>query len=285
MQEPPDAHRENSDPDALVQRVSCRRVELSDERHAWPHGASTVSDWVPSEEPLEIHIQGHPWVVLMRSPGHDVQLATGFVVSERIARPEQIEAVRQSSIGMDADHTVLVTLREGTSIDRRAHTRRGFASSSCGSCGKTRRAAVLDLAAALPHERPTFCQPAIAKALDALSEQQPGFALCGGLHAVGLANTEGHLLVVGEDIGRHNALDKVVGWAANEGVSLHDKALLLSGRCSFEMAQKALAAGCGAIIAIGAVSALAITVAQEKNMTLVGFARDGRLNVYTGEVG
>ena len=153
MQEPPDAHRENSDPDALVQRVSCRRVELSDERHAWPHGASTVSDWVPSEEPLEIHIQGHPWVVLMRSPGHDVQLATGFVVSERIARPEQIEAVRQSSIGMDADHTVLVTLREGTSIERRVHTRRGFASSSCGSCGKTRRAAGLDLAAALPHER------------------------------------------------------------------------------------------------------------------------------------
>lgn len=287
------------EPDGLVCEVPCRRLfhhrgveyaasagtgAKTEEPCLFP--ASTLAadlqfDWVAQEEPLELRVQGFSFGLLMRSPGDDIDLATGHVISEGIARGEDIQSVRHSSVGQDADNVVLVTLQPGVSLHPDRHARRQLRSSSCGLCGKTHREAALDLAPALD-PTPAYPVSAATSALQALVTEQRGFSLCGGLHAVGLVDDEGRLLAVREDVGRHNALDKVIGFAHRERISLRGHALLLSGRCSFEMVQKALAARCETVIAIGAVSTLAVAAAERANMTLVGFARGGKMNIYNG---
>jgi FdhD protein len=236
-----------------------------------PAGA-TERDAVAVEEPLEIRIGGAPVAVTMRTPGHDEELALGFCLSEGLrptaARvPDDLAA---NTVDVDAP---------GFDADR---LRRSFyTSSSCGVCGKGALEAV---AVEAPRVASQLRVPLalIASLPDHLREAQAAFAATGGLHATGLFTVEGELVCVREDVGRHNALDKVIGWAfTNELLPLHGAVLCVSGRLSFELVQKAAVAGCPILVAVGAPSSLAVELARDRGVTLCGFVRDGRANVYT----
>ncbi len=236
-----------------------------------PAGA-TERDAVAVEEPLEIRIGGAPVAVTMRTPGHDEELALGFCLSEGLrptaARvPDDLAA---NTVDVDAP---------GFDTDR---LRRSFyTSSSCGVCGKGALEAV---AVEAPRVASQLRVPLalIASLPDHLREAQAAFAATGGLHATGLFTVEGELVCVREDVGRHNALDKVIGWAfTNELLPLHGAVLCVSGRLSFELVQKAAVAGCPILVAVGAPSSLAVELARDRGVTLCGFVRDGRANVYT----
>jgi len=231
-----------------------------------------ADDVVAVEEPLEIRIGGAPVAVTMRTPGHDEELALGFCLSEGLrplaARlPDDLAA---NTVDVDAPGADLGSLQ-----------RSFYTSSSCGVCGKGALEAVaveaprtdsdLRVAAAL-----------VAQLPDRLREAQAAFDATGGLHATGLFSADGTLLCVREDVGRHNALDKVVGWAFGEGVlPLTNAILCLSGRLSFELVQKAAVAGCPMLVAVGAPSSLAVELAADRGITLCGFVRGASLNVYT----
>jgi FdhD protein len=207
----------------------------------------------------------------MRTPGHDEELALGFLYGEGL-----IDAPRAVGLPEDlAGNTVEV---EGALL-REPSARSFFTSSSCGVCGKGALEEVAVHADALP------AGPAIERALLAdLPERlrQPTFARTGGLHATGLFDPAGELLCVREDVGRHNAMDKVVGWALREGlVPLHPHVLCVSGRLSFELVQKAAVAGAPVLVGVGAPTSLAVRLADDRGLTLCGFARGGRVNVYT----
>jgi FdhD protein len=275
----------------VVPRIRVGTAPIARRQSRSLHEAGT--DAIAREEPLEIRVQGVALAVLMRTPGQDEELATGFVLSELMVAHGDIEAVRHCSIGEHADHVMLVTLRDGCEFESTRFVRSSFVSSSCGACSKRTREAAMRLAEPLANHA-AFPAQAALRGLEMLPSQQRGFAACGGLHAVGLADIAGRLLCVREDIGRHNALDKVIGWMAlsprgnakKADVQTHEpaeQALLLSGRCSFEMVQKALAARLSTIVAIGGVSSLAVEVAQAAGMNLAGFARNGEMSVYAGE--
>jgi FdhD protein len=229
-------------------------------------------DEVAIEEPLEIRIDGAPLAVTMRTPGNDEELALGFLVGEGL-----IDAVREAGPAADlAANTVEVAgplLREPTA-------RSFYTTSSCGVCGKGALEEVAVHAPDLP------AGPGIARDLLAdLPERlrQPSFARTGGLHATGLFTPDGELVLVREDVGRHNAMDKVVGRALLDGrLPLHGHVLCVSGRLSFELVQKAAVAGAPILVGVGAPTSLAIQLAADRGMTLAGFARGGRVNVYTG---
>jgi FdhD protein len=228
-------------------------------------------DLVAVEEPLEIRIGGEPVVVTMRTPGHDEELALGFAVGEGI---EPVSAHLPDDLASNA-----VELRaRGFDPDR---LRRSFyTSSSCGVCGKGALAAV---AVSAPPSRSRLQVDAglLASLPDRLRDGQATFELTGGLHAAGLFGPDGRLLVLREDVGRHNAVDKVVGWAFREGRLPLDQAILcVSGRLSFELVQKAACAGLPALVGVGAPSSLAVELARAQRITLCGFARNGRFNVY-----
>ncbi len=237
-----------------------------------PGSGDTERDRVAVEEPLEIRIGGRPVAVTMRTPGHDEELALGFCIAEGL-RPEAAwlpddlaaNAVDVAAPGYDP-----------TRLQRSFYT-----SSSCGVCGKGALEAVaveaprvesglrlrLELVVSLP---------------DRLREAQAAFAATGGLHATGLFSATGEPLCVREDVGRHNALDKVVGWAFREGLlPLAEHILCVSGRLSFELVQKAAVAGCPILVAVGAPSSLAVELAADRGVTLCGFVRDGAANVYS----
>ena len=241
-------------------------------------------DVVAREEPLEIQLHGATLAVVMRTPGHDVELARGFLVTERVVkRAADIVAVRHCSVvaAPEAEDNVInVTLRDGVAVDLEALRRNLFASSSCGICGK----ATIDnaLAVAPPLDDPKRFAPGFFHDLaDRLGAEQPVFARTGGLHAAALLAPDGALLVVREDVGRHNAVDKIVGWALErDRVPLAGHALMVSGRISFEIVQKALAARLPAIAAVSAPSSLAVDLAQRAGLMLVGFLRGQRFNVY-----
>ena len=224
------------------------------------------------EEPLEIRIGGEPVAVTMRTPGHDEELALGFCLTEGLtplaARiPDDLAA---NSVDVDA-----------TGFDPERLRRHFYTSSSCGVCGKGAIEAVrVD---APPVESEVHVPEALVASLPGrLLEAQRAFAATGGLHATGLFSATGELLCVREDVGRHNALDKVVGWAFREGMlPLADRILCVSGRLSFELVQKASVAGCPLMVAVGAPSSLAVELAQDRGITLCGFVRDGRATVYT----
>jgi FdhD protein len=235
-------------------------------------GGESERDRVAVEEPLEIRIEGEPVAVTMRTPGHDEELALGFCLSEGLAPvaaelPEDFaaNAVDVRAPGFDP-----------------ARLRRSFyTTSSCGVCGK---GALEAIAVEAPRvESPLRIAPDLVAALpDRLREAQATFAATGGLHATGLFDRDGRLLCVREDVGRHNAMDKVVGWAFGRGLlPLAESVLCVSGRLSFELVQKAAVAGCPILVAVGAPSSLAVDLAADRGITLCGFVRGGRLNVYT----
>jgi len=250
-------------------------------------GAVADHDLVAREEPLEIQLRGATLAVVMRTPGHDAELVRGLLVTERVVRrAADIAAVRHCNVVTDPDaeeNVVAVTLRAGVALDLEALRRNLYASSSCGVCGK----ATIEnaLAVAPPLDDSARFAPAFFRGLaDRLIARQVEFARTGGLHAAALVAPDGDLLVVREDIGRHNAVDKVVGRLLLDGrLPAAELVLFVSGRASFEMVQKAWAAGFGTVVAVSAPSALAVATARTAGLTLAGFARDGRLNVYAPE--
>jgi FdhD protein len=229
-------------------------------------------DLVAVEEPLEIRVDGAPLAVTMRTPGHDEELALGFLFTEGL-----IDGPRRAGLTHDlAANTIEV---EGP-MTRDPGARRFYTTSSCGVCGK---GALEEVAV---HADPATPGPEIDRALLATLPdrlRQPTFERTGGLHATGLFTPDGELLWVREDVGRHNAMDKVVGRALLDGaLPLRGRVLCVSGRLSFELVQKAAVAGAPILVGVGAPSSLAVSLAAERGMTLGGFARRGGVNVYSG---
>ncbi len=232
----------------------------------------TERDAVAVEEPLEIRVDGTPLAVTMRTPGHDEELALGFCLSEGIPA---------TSAALPADLAANTVEVEAAAFDRSRVQRSFYTSSSCGVCGKGALEAVA-VEAARVESRLTVPAALLADLPERLRAAQPAFAATGGLHATGLFDAAGRLLCLREDVGRHNALDKVVGWAFGAGLlPLAESVLCVSGRLSFELVQKAAVAGCPLLVAVGAPSSLAVELAADRGLTLCGFVRDGRVNVYT----
>jgi FdhD protein len=231
-----------------------------------------VRDVVAVEEPLEIRVDGKPLAVTMRTPGEDEELALGFLYGEGLIegpRPAQ----PPDDLAANAIEVVGPLLRD-------PGERNFYTSSSCGVCGKGAINQVAVDCSPLP-DGPIVARELLADLPERL--RQPTFQRTGGLHATGLFDAEGRLLLVREDVGRHNAMDKVVGRALLDGrLPLHGHVLCVSGRQSFELVQKAAVAGAPVLVGVGAPSSLAIRLAQDRGMTLCGFARGGRVNVYTG---
>jgi FdhD protein len=228
-------------------------------------------DRVAIEEPLEIRVDGAPLAVTMRTPGHDEELALGFLYGEGL-----IDGPRAA--GLTEDLAANIVDVQGP-LARAPGTRRFYTTSSCGVCGKGALEEVAVLSAPIP-PGPTIPRARAAGLPDHL--EQPGFEATGGLHATGLFTAAGALIAAREDVGRHNAMDKVIGRALLDGLlPLHDKLLCVSGRLSFELVQKAAVAGAPILIGVGAPSSLAVALSAERGLTLCGFARRGRVNVYT----
>jgi FdhD protein len=235
-------------------------------------GGEAVRDLLAVEEPLEIRIGGLPVAITMRTPGHDEELALGFCLSE---------GLRPKSACLADDLVANAVDVDAPGFDAARLQRSFYTSSSCGVCGKGALEAV---AVDAPRVESALTVPIelVATLPDRLRDAQPAFAATGGLHATGLFGPEGLLLCLREDVGRHNAFDKVVGWAfANDLLPLADAILCVSGRLSFELVQKAAVAGCPILAAVGAPSSLAVELAADRGVTLCGFVRGGRLNVYT----
>jgi FdhD protein len=231
-----------------------------------------VRDEVAVEEPLEIRVDGRPLAVTMRTPGHDEELALGFLYGEGL-----IDGPRE--VGLTEDFAANIVEVTGPLL-RDPGMRRFYTTSSCGVCGKGALEEVAVYAPPLP-EGPTVARELLAALPQGL--RQPSFERTGGLHATGLFSAAGELLLVREDVGRHNAMDKVIGAALRNGaVPLSDAILCVSGRLAFELVQKAAVAGAPILVGVGAPTSLAIELAAERNMTLAGFARGDRVNVYTG---
>ena len=236
-----------------------------------PDGRSE-RDQVAVEEPLQIRIGGRPVAVTMRTPGHDEELALGFCLSEGL-RPHAARVpddLAANTVDVDAPEF------DPTRLQRSFYT-----SSSCGVCGKGALEAV---AVDSPRVESQLHVPlAVVLSLpDRLRESQAAFAATGGLHATGLFSADGELLCAREDVGRHNAMDKVIGWAFGAGrLPLEDAMLCVSGRLSFELVQKAAVAGCPVLVAVGAPSSLAVSLAHDRGITLCGFVRGDAANVYT----
>ena len=235
-------------------------------------GRREEDDDVAVEEPLEIRIGGEPVAVTMRTPGHDEELALGFCATEGL---EPVSARLPDDL---AANTVDV---EASGFDPDRLRRHFYTSSSCGVCGKGAIEAVR-VTASRVESGLEVREDVVASLPDQLLEAQRAFAATGGLHATGLFSVDGELLCVREDVGRHNAMDKVVGRAFLEGLlPLSERLLCVSGRLSFELVQKASVAGCPVLVAVGAPSSLAIELAQDRGITLCGFVRDGRVTVYS----
>lgn len=248
-------------------------------------GAITEQDRVATEEPLEMRVEGRALAVTMRTPGHDEELVAGFLYTEGVVDgADDVVAIRKIVSPLDPqDNTIDVRVAEGVRTDegRFASAQRAFfASSSCGVCGK----ATLDnlMRVVPPLQEPMRASPDELLALpDAMRAGQDTFERTGGLHAAGLFGPEG-LEVLREDIGRHNAVDKVLGWRLlQDRVPVDDRILLVSGRAGFEIVQKALVARVPVLAAVGAPSSLAVDLARRGGMQLVGFLRDGSFNEYS----
>jgi len=241
-------------------------------------------DWLAREEPLEIRVEGRTLAITMRSPGHDEELAAGFLLSEGVVRSrEELFEVSTCPGQSDGGQAVDVLLAGERVVDFDRLTRHVFTSSSCGVCGKTTLDSVLRELPPIPSGFQV--DPEVLLHLpDLLREQQETFGRTGGLHASGVFRADGELIVAREDVGRHNALDKVIGFGLLGGLlPFSEHVLAVSGRVSFELMQKALAAGIPAVVAISVSSSLAVDLARRSGQLLAGFVRDGRMNVYAGE--
>ena len=248
--------------------------------------SSLSSDELSVEEPLEIRLSGDGTAaatttvaVTMRTPGDDVDLAAGFVFTEGIVSGTvELEDVRRTG-----HNAVEVRLRPGVTVDAARLDRHSFVSSSCGACGKRSIAAVkVTSRYTIAPGEPRLAPEVIHGLPRALRAGQSAFARTGGIHASGLFDADGRLLAIREDVGRHNALDKLIGSELLAGrVPLAGRIVLVSGRVSFELVQKAAIAGVPVLGAVGAPSSLAVDLARESGMTLLGFVRDARFNVYS----
>ena len=250
---------------------------------AGPDGQAATdarADLLAVEEPLEIRVGGQPLAVTMRTPGHDIDLAAGFLATEGVIG----SAGDLARITMCDGNVADVTLAPGVTLPMERLQRNFITTSACGVCGKDSIDAIRVRARYDVSADQVRVAPAVLAALpDRLREAQRVFASTGGLHAAGLFTAGGTLLALREDVGRHNAVDKVIGWALREGrLPLAGCVLLVSGRASFELTQKALMAGLPLLAAVSAPSSLAAELAGESGMTLVGFLRGASMNVYTG---
>ncbi|MFD8079319.1 formate dehydrogenase accessory sulfurtransferase FdhD [Streptomyces sp. NPDC059718] len=268
-------------------RVTERRRVLRIRDGAVDHRADTLV----AEEPLEIRLNGKPLAITMRTPGDDFALAAGFLVSEGVlgSADELANIVYCAGATVDGSNTynvVDVRLAPGVPVPDITLERNVYTTSSCGLCGKASLDAVRTTARwAINDASPLRLEPALLSALpDRLRAAQRVFDRTGGLHAAALFTSEGELLDVREDVGRHNAVDKLVGRALQQGLlPLAGKILMVSGRASFELAQKAVMAGIPVLAAVSAPSSLAVDLAAESGLTLVGFLRGTSMNVYAGE--
>lgn len=237
-------------------------------------------DFVAVEEPLQIRVNGSDLAITMRTPGNDEELATGFLFTEGILPG------RDALVGVElGDNSIELTLTSDAAPDISAQTRHFYLTSSCGVCGKASVDALVAAGCtAPPRDNPKIAAAVLHRLPDTLRETQAVFDRTGGLHAAGLFDANGSLHLVREDVGRHNAVDKLVGRMVLDGkVPLHESILMVSGRVSFELVQKALMAGIPALAAVGAPSSLAVETALRFGMTLAGFVRGGRFNIYSGE--
>ncbi|MBI3192228.1 MAG: formate dehydrogenase accessory sulfurtransferase FdhD [Pedosphaera parvula] len=251
------------------------------------HGrADRQPDQLACEEPLEIRVRGRSVAVTMRTPGHDAELAAGFLLSEGlITQQSDVIEIAPCLQGSAPENTLNVFLSPGVAVDFEQLTRHVFATSSCGLCGKASIDAVHQHFP--PIDSPiTVSASTLVRLPDRLRAAQKAFDQTGGLHAAALFSAQGRLLLVREDIGRHNAVDKVLGWGLlGDRLPFDAHILLVSGRASFEIVQKALAARIPVVAAVSAPSSLAVEFARESGQTLIGFLRDGRFNVYAGQAG
>ena len=259
-------------------------------------GDGLATDVVVVEEPLEIRIDGRPLVVTMRTPGHDEELAAGFLYAEGVvSAPTEIMSLRAET-GTNRDTASLrvtefsgdrvhVSLRGDVTPSSKADTvtRQFRATAACGVCGKTE---IGELESELPPIVPMKAEPRLLETLpDTLRRSQTLFAATGGIHAAGLFAPDGSLLCVREDIGRHNAVDKVVGhFVLKDEVPLSDRILVVSGRAGFELVQKALKAAIPVMVSVGAASSLAVRMATDAGMTLYSFARPGHGNLHVRDI-
>jgi FdhD protein len=266
-------------------RAPARSLELTQVRE-WEDGSvRSFDDSLAAEEPLEIRIGDTPLTVTMRTPGHDLELAAGFLLTEGIIESgDQIAGIRHLPSENAAKTNVVEVELKDHSFDSERLQRNFFAASSCGICGKASINAIR-LRGLRPLDRGFRIAPELLCQLPVLlRSEQAVFSLTGGLHAAALFDAEGHLMAVREDIGRHNAVDKIVGWSLLQGhLPLDRHILLISGRGGFEIAQKALAAGIPILASVSAPSSLAVKLARELGLTLVGFLRGRRFVVYSGE--
>ena len=245
--------------------------------------ATAADDELAEEEPLEVRVRGRPISVTMRTGGHDADLAVGFLLTEGVIRSAadvlRVDPCERNEFG----NVVNVLLAPDVYVDFARLTRHVFASSSCGLCGKANVEAIRGQFPPLGADATTVDAETILRLPDRMRATQATFDRTGGLHAAALFTTAGELVVLREDVGRHNAVDKVVGHCLRAGlVPLTGRVLMLSGRASFEIMQKALAAGIPIVAAVSAPSSLAAAFADDCGQTLVGFVRGRRLNVYAG---
>jgi FdhD protein len=247
--------------------------------------ARRARDRLAVEEPLELRVAGRPVGVTMRTPGNDFELAIGYCISERlVAGPDDVEAVRFCTPeGQAQEFNVLtVDLRPGVPVPDPSLDRLAVTSSSCGVCGKASIEAVTTACPTLAGDGLAVPTAVLAAVPDRVREAQRVFDQTGGLHAAAVCDADGAVRCVREDVGRHNAVDKVIGWAATERrLPLTGMALFVSGRCSFEVVQKAAVAGVPLVAAVSAPTSLAVDLADQVGMTLVGFLRGDTMNVYT----
>ncbi|MEY8017215.1 formate dehydrogenase accessory sulfurtransferase FdhD [Mycobacterium servetii] len=250
--------------------------------------STTRSDTLVVEEPLEIRVNGSAITVTMRTPGADVELAQGFLLTEGvIARRGDVHSIRycggRDDDGANSYNVLEVTLARGVALPDLDVTRNFYTTSSCGVCGKASLEAVRLSSRFHPGADGATVAAATLRAMPRqLRAAQKVFHSTGGLHAAALFSAEGAVLAVREDVGRHNAVDKVIGWALErERVPLAASVLLVSGRASFELTQKAVMAGIPVLAAVSAPSSLAVSLAEESGITLVAFLRGDSMNVYT----
>lgn len=249
-------------------------------------------DYLAAEEPLEIRIGKHPLTVTMRTPGHDAELAAGFLFTEGLVskRSNVLKLTADEDLtgdgfaAADRGNVVSVELSQSTAFDPEKLRRNFFAASSCGICGKASIDAIRSRTLRAPNPNFRVNSEILIRVPDSVRAAQAVFGRTGGLHAAALIDQNGKVLVVREDIGRHNAVDKVVGWALLENrVPLSDTVLFVSGRGGFEIVQKAIAAGVPFVACVSAPSSLAVRLAREFQLTLIGFLRERRFVIYAGE--
>lgn len=268
---------------SLVRRYSVKRLKRGE--------VERIVDTVAAEEPLELRIRywfkdtqlSQSLAVTMRTPGHDRELAAGFLLSEGIIR-DRSDILTLRTLGTEPSNEIVAELASNVDFESWRVARSSFVSSSCGICGKRSREAIAAQLPSPPQDSFRVSAAAIDQLPGLLRERQAGFSQTGGLHAAALVTADSEIQAVFEDIGRHNALDKLIGHAVLSGrIPLRDCILFLSSRSSFELIQKAAMAGAPVLATVGGPSSLAIESARQYGITLAGFVREKRFNIYSGE--